>query len=128
METVSTSQLVATVAAKFDVLPKKVTKEVLKEFLTAIESAVAQGNKVRIDKVGTLVTRQTKARMGRNPQTGEELHIPARKKIAFRASKSLKELALLGKRPAKPKTKAAKPKAKAPAKTAKKETKTTKRR
>jgi DNA-binding protein HU-beta len=89
--TVSTSQIIASVAGKFGDLPKKVTKEVIAEFLATIEGEVSEGNKLRLDKVGILQIRERGARMGRNPQTGEEIKIPASKKIAFRAAKSLKE-------------------------------------
>ena len=40
---------------------------------------------------GTFKTRRMKARMGRNPQTGEKIQIPARKSVSFRAGKGLKE-------------------------------------
>ena len=43
--------------------------------------------------VGKLVLRQTKARIGRNPQTGEPIKIKAKKKLAFRISKQAKEAA-----------------------------------
>ena len=90
-ETVSTSQLIATVAARFTELPKKVTKEVIADFLNTLENNVALGKKLRIDRIGILQVKDRAARMGRNPQTGEEIRIPASKKIAFRAAKSLKE-------------------------------------
>ena len=41
--------------------------------------------------IGKLVLANRKARMGRNPQTGEAIKIKASKKIAFRAAKELKE-------------------------------------
>ncbi len=43
--------------------------------------------------IGKLVLRQTKARTGRNPQTGEPIKIKAKKKLAFRISKQAKEAA-----------------------------------
>lgn len=89
--TISTSQLISEVAGKFTQLPKKVTKEVIIDFLATIESEVSDGSKLRIDKVGILQVKERAARMGRNPQTGEEIKIPASKKIAFRPAKSLKE-------------------------------------
>jgi DNA-binding protein HU-beta len=90
--TVSTSQLISAVAEKHSELPKKVTKEILQEFLAVIEAEIAgNGRKVRIDKIGILQVKERAARMGRNPQTGEEIKIPASKKVAFRAAKSLKE-------------------------------------
>ncbi len=89
--TVSTSSLMAEVAAKFDSIPKKMTKEVITSFLEAIEEGVVSGNKVRIDKLGILTMKDRAARKGRNPQTGEEIKIPASKKVAFRVASSLKE-------------------------------------
>lgn len=89
--TVSTSQMVAEVANHFTQLPKKFTKEVITEFLALIEDEVVSGAKVRLDKVGILQSKDRAARKGRNPQTGEEINIPASKKISFRSAKSLKE-------------------------------------
>lgn len=48
------------------------------------------GGEVPIPGVGKLVTAERAARKGRNPQTGEEIIIPARKAIAFRPTKDLK--------------------------------------
>lgn len=98
VQTISTSQLIATVASKFVDVPKKVTKEVINDFLTTIEAEVAQGKKLRLDKIGILQVKDRAARIGRNPQTGEEIKIPASKKIAFRAAKSLKEQVMGGSR------------------------------
>ena len=89
--TVSTSTLVSEVASKFDSIPKKITKEVVLCFLTAIEDGLATGNKIRIDKLGILTVKDRAPRMGRNPQTGEEIKIPASKKVSFRVASSLKE-------------------------------------
>ena len=89
--TVSTSQIIAAVANKFTQLPKKITKEVIAEFLSTVEEEVSGGSKLRIDKIGILQVKERAARMGRNPQTGEEIKIPASKKIGFRPAKSLKE-------------------------------------
>lgn len=89
--TVSTRQVTATVAAHFEALPKKMTKEMINSFLEHIEEGVIGGNKVRLDKLGIVQARDRKARMGRNPQTGETIKIPASKKIGFRAAKSLKD-------------------------------------
>lgn len=91
MSTVSTSQVISSVASSFTTLPKKMTKEVIGEFLSIIESEIISGAKVRLDRVGILQTKDRAARKGRNPQTGEEIQIPASKKISFRVAKSLKE-------------------------------------
>ena len=57
----------------------------------AVTSALAEGQKVVITGFGTFEVRQRAARMGRNPQTGEAMHIPATKTPAFKAGKSLKD-------------------------------------
>jgi len=90
-KTIATSNIVSDVAARFTELPKKLTKEVITCFLEAVESSVSGGHKVRIDRVGILTVKDRAARKGRNPQTGEEIRIPASKKISFRVAKSLKE-------------------------------------
>lgn len=90
-QTISTSQMISDVASQFDQLPKKITKEVIAGFLSILESEITSGKKLRIDKIGILQVKDRAPRMGRNPQTGEEIKIPASKKISFRASKSLKE-------------------------------------
>ena len=92
METVSTNQIISSVAAQYsDKLPKKVTKELLTTFLQAIENEIISGKKARIDKLGVLYAKERAARKGRNPQTGEEISIPASKKVAFRPAKSLRD-------------------------------------
>jgi len=48
------------------------------------------GRDITITGFGTFKTRHTKARMGRNPQTGEPIHISARNSVSFRAGKGLK--------------------------------------
>ena len=95
METVSTNQIISSVAAQYsDKLPKKVTKELLTTFLQAIENEIISGKKARIDKLGVLYAKERAARKGRNPQTGEAIKIPARKKVGFTVSKSFKDSVL----------------------------------
>lgn len=89
--TISTLLLLNNVAAKFDKIPKKITKDLLQSFLGKIEEHVTSGDKVRIDKLGILHVKDRAARKGRNPQSGEEIAIPASKKVTFRISSSLKE-------------------------------------
>lgn len=56
-----------------------------------IASQLQGGNKVQITGFGTFETRRRKARMGRNPQTGEKIRIPASTAVSFRAGKGLKD-------------------------------------
>jgi DNA-binding protein HU-beta len=95
----STKQLIVnvstTVNAELDKkglsVPKRVVQDIIQGFLGHVESELTNGHKIRLDGVGVLQVKNRAARMGRNPQTGEEIKIPASKKIAFRAAKSLKE-------------------------------------
>jgi DNA-binding protein HU-beta len=50
-----------------------------------------KGDKVRLPSLGVFMVRNRKARMGRNPATGEAIKIKASKKVAFRAAKELKQ-------------------------------------
>ncbi len=56
-----------------------------------IAAELVAGGKVAISGFGTFEARSRKARVGRNPHTGEELEIPASKAPAFKAGKPLKE-------------------------------------
>ena len=57
----------------------------------SVTAALARGEKVTWTGFGTFEVRTRAARMGRNPQTGAPLHIPAGKTPAFRAGKGLKD-------------------------------------
>ena len=55
-----------------------------------IAQHLKKGQRVKIAGLGILQVRTRAARMGRNPATGEQIHIKASKKIVFRATKELK--------------------------------------
>lgn len=55
-----------------------------------ITRALKRGERVSVPGFGIFAVRDRPARMGRNPQTGEPIRIPASRKVAFRASKDLK--------------------------------------
>ena len=59
--------------------------------LGAIQAALASGERVQISGFGTFEVRHREARMGRNPRTGEPVHIKASNAPAFKAGKGLKE-------------------------------------
>jgi len=76
------------------VTTKKQAKEVVETLFSSITKSLKKKDPVAISGFGTFKLKQTKARMGRNPKTGEAIQIPAKKKITFRASKDLKEAVL----------------------------------
>jgi DNA-binding protein HU-beta len=56
-----------------------------------ITKHLKKGRRIRLAGLGIIQVRKRKARMGRNPATGEAIKIKASKKVAFRAAKDLKE-------------------------------------
>lgn len=59
--------------------------------ISAIGSALKKGDQITIVGFGTFLVRQRKARVGRNPRTGETINIAASKVPAFKAGKGLKD-------------------------------------
>jgi DNA-binding protein HU-beta len=76
--------------AKQHQLTKKQGLEMLENLIGMITQHLKKGDKVKITGLGILQVRNRAARMGRNPATGEPIHIEASKKVAFRATKELK--------------------------------------
>jgi len=72
-------------------LPKGQVNTMLTEMVASLAKHLKKGSRIRISGLGILQVRKRAARMGRNPATGEAIKIKASKKIAFRASKDLKE-------------------------------------
>jgi len=72
-------------------LPKKKANAVLADMVAMITGHLKKGARIRMGGLGVLQVRKRPARMGRNPATGEKIKIKASKKVAFRASKDLKE-------------------------------------
>jgi len=84
------TQLVKAVAEKAE-LTKKDAGKAVEAVLEAITETLVAGEKVQVIGFGTFETRERAARTGRNPQTGEELQIEAKRVAAFKAGKDLKE-------------------------------------
>ncbi len=75
-------------------ITKKQADQVLTTLVDVSVKSVKKGEPVKIPGLGILRLRKMKARMGRNPQTGEAIKIPARKKVGFTVSKSFKDTVL----------------------------------
>ena len=89
------SKIVAAMAEKCDI-PKKTSAAYL-EALAAMAHKEAK-NGFTIPGLGKLVLVNRKARMGRNPQTGEAIKIPAKRVVRFRVAKAMKDSVLGGKK------------------------------
>lgn len=84
------SQVAAHLAEKLE-LTKKQGKAVLEELNALIVRELKKEGSLRLAGLGIFRKRKTKARMGRNPATGQEIKIPARTRLRFTAAKALKD-------------------------------------
>jgi len=94
MAKMTKSQLADHLAGKAGIT-KKSAVQILDD-LTAVAYKEAK-NTFTIPGIGKLVLANRKARMGRNPQTGEAIKIPAKRVVKFRVAKAAKD-AILGRR------------------------------
>lgn len=84
------SELVAKTAEKAGIT-KASAERAVNAAIEAVVEALVKGERVAIPGLGVFNIRTRKARKGRNPRTGKEITIPARKVVSFTAAKSLKE-------------------------------------
>ncbi|WP_176585859.1 HU family DNA-binding protein [Priestia megaterium] len=84
------TELVDAVATKSE-LAKQDSKKAVDALFETISNTLAKEEKVQLVGFGTFEIRERAERTGRNPQTGEEMTIPASKSPAFKPGKELKE-------------------------------------
>ena len=87
------TQLVARVSEVTGVSRKQID-DILGSMIETVVRTVKRGESVKISGLGIFRLRKLKARIGRNPQTGEPIKIPARKKVGFSVAKTFKETVL----------------------------------
>jgi DNA-binding protein HU-beta len=88
-KTITASALMQAVADQTG-MNKAEAKRFVESYIDVVRAHVLKGVKVKIGDIGMLMIRHRKARMGRNPQTGEPVKIKASKKLAFRQSAAMK--------------------------------------
>ena len=71
---------------------KKEAAELVEKVFEIIKETLAEGEKVKISGFGNFVVRHKNARKGRNPQTGQEILLEARKVLTFKPSLVLKNV------------------------------------
>ncbi len=71
-------------------LNKREAKELVDQFFEEIRCALEQGENVKLSGFGNFVLRDKNERPGRNPKTGEEIPISARRVVTFRPGQKLK--------------------------------------
>ncbi|OTF89866.1 HU family DNA-binding protein [Ligilactobacillus salivarius] len=85
------TELVEVVAKKMGTT-KKEAEAAVSAFTETVKEALAEGKKVQLIGFGNFEVRERAARKGRNPQTGEEIDIPATKVPAFKPGKGFKDV------------------------------------
>lgn len=71
---------------------KKEASELVELVFDALKDVLEKGEKVKISGFGNFVVRGKNERVGRNPQTGEQIKISARRVLTFRPSQVLKAM------------------------------------
>ncbi|MBA7511277.1 DNA-binding protein HU-beta [subsurface metagenome] len=83
------AELIDKIAAKADI-SKKAANVTLNTFVDSVTSALKKGDRVSLVGFGTFSVAKRKARIARNPRTGEKINVPARKAPKFKAGRELK--------------------------------------
>lgn len=72
-------------------ITKKQAQDILHGLADIVAAELAAEGSITLHGIGTISIVETAARKGRNPQTGEEIQIPAGKRIKLKAAKALKD-------------------------------------
>ncbi len=84
------TELIAAMAEKSEI-SKKDAEKALKAFTDIVAEELKKGEKIQLVGFGTFEISERAARVGRNPQSGKEMNIPASKAPKFKAGKALKD-------------------------------------
>jgi len=84
------ADIIESVYEKVGGFSKKEAAEIVEMVFNCIKETLASGEKIKISGFGNVVVREKKARIGRNPQTGDEITISARRVLTFKPSQVLK--------------------------------------
>ena len=83
------AELITRIAGEVKI-SKASAERAVNAFTNSLTKALKKGDKLALTGFGTFSIAKRKARIGRNPQTGKEIKIPARKVVKFKAGNLLK--------------------------------------
>ena len=86
------SDLLLALEKKFEYLPKREVERTLEKTFQFFSSNLSKGNRIEIRDFGSLSTRLRKARIGRNPSSGEKIQIKDKFLVHFTPGKKLKKI------------------------------------
>lgn len=98
MSTLTKIDIVGKVAERCG-FSKLEANDLVETVFESIKGALEQGENVKISGFGNFVLRDKKARMGRNPQTGDSMEISSRRVMTFKVSQVLREAINTGRMP-----------------------------
>jgi DNA-binding protein HU-beta len=93
MAKMTKTQIIAALAEQAD-KSKKEVKDFLDLYEEMAKKEVKKNGEFAVMNLGKLIKQKRKARMGRNPQTGESIKIPAKTVVKFRVAKAAKDAVL----------------------------------
>lgn len=70
---------------------RTVVQEVIQDFMDEMVGELAKSNKLEFRDFGVFSVITRKARMGRNPRTGEPVHVPAKRTVSFKMGRLMRE-------------------------------------
>ena len=86
------AQLIEAMSQKVTHLTKRQTEMIVNTIFNSIRQSLAGGGKIEIRGFGSFKLRSRRMREGRNPKTGSQVHVPAKRVPFFKAGKELKEI------------------------------------
>lgn len=89
VRTLTKAELIESIYEKIG-FSKKEASDIVELVFDILKATLEKGEKIKISGFGNFVVRQKRPRIGRNPQTGEEIEITARKVLTFKPSQVLK--------------------------------------
>ncbi|MGM0555455.1 MAG: HU family DNA-binding protein [Myxococcota bacterium] len=84
------SELIERLSDRIDI-PKNRAQEVVDSVFDAMKTALLDENRIELRGFGSFSIREYDSRMGRNPRTGEEVFVEAKKSIHFKVGKELRQ-------------------------------------
>lgn len=85
------ADMIEKISEKVNSLTARETEIIVNSIFDSIKDALARGDKVEIRGFGSFRLRDRRMRVGRNPKTGAQVNVPAKKVPFFKAGKELKE-------------------------------------
>lgn len=89
--TLTKADFVESVYSKIGGLSRRDSADIVDMLFEAVKETLSRGEPVKISGFGNFVVREKNARVGRNPQTGRDIEISARRVLTFKPSQVLKD-------------------------------------